>query len=117
MDDREINIDPWVIISQITEYEHHTLICFVTIITEVNDNYFYLKDDIENIKDVSNMPRYIKEDWLNYNKKEISIPIINTQIKNLEKILENRRPYDPKDDESLTQLISIRRDLIINGII
>lgn len=114
---REINLDPWVVISRISEYEHHTLINKLTIIVEVNGHYFYLKDDEEKLIDVSNMPNYIKEDWLNYNKKELGISIINKQIKNLEMILENKRPYDPKDDESLSQLISIRRHLIIKGII
>jgi len=117
MDDREINLDPWVIISQVSEYEHHTLICYATIIVESNGEYFYLKDDIDKIKDVSNMPSYIKEDWLNYNKKELGMSVINKQIKNLETILEHKRPYNPDDDEALSQLISIRRNLIINGII
>ena len=117
MDDREINFDPWVIISQVSEYEHHTLTNIITVIVEYGGHYFYIKDDDLKLKDVSVMPNYIKEDWLNYNKKELGIAVIHKQIKNLEIILENKRPYDPKDEEALTQLISIRRDLIINGII
>mgnify|MGYP000503831029 CR=1 FL=1 len=117
MDDREINLDPWNIISKVGEYEHHTLTMIVTLVVETEGNYFYLQDDDMKLKDVSGMPNYIKEDWLNYNKKELGISIVNKQIKNLEMILENKRPYDPKDEEALTQLISIRRDLIINGII
>ena len=117
MDNIEINIEPWVIISQLGEYEHDTLIMMLTLIVEFNGNYFYIKDDDQKLKDVSNMPNYIKEDWLNYNKKELGISVINKQIRNLEMILEKKSPYDPKDEESLTQLISIRRDLIINAII
>ena len=104
-------------ISKITEYDHHTLICIATIIYEDSGDYFYIKDDINKIDDVSKMPTYIKEDWLNYNKKPLDISIINRQIKNLEIIIEKRRPYDPKDEDKLITLKSIRRDLIIKGII
>lgn len=104
-------------ISKITEYDHHTLILFATIIFEDSGDYFYIKDDVDKIDDVSRMPQYIKEDWLNYNKKLLNISVINKQIKSLEIILEKRRPYDPKDEDTLAELKSIRRDLIIKGII
>ncbi len=115
--DRIVNLTPFSILSQVNEIEHHTLLEITTIVIENSGNFFYIKDEVEKILDVSNMPQYIKEDWINYNKKELNIALLNHQIKNLENILEYKRPYDEKDEEALILLKSLRRDLIINGLI
>jgi type I restriction-modification system DNA methylase subunit len=56
------------------------------------------------------MPIYIKEDWIKYNKKELSISLINEQIK---KINNEFNQFE----EELGLLYSLRRDLILKGLI
>jgi hypothetical protein len=56
------------------------------------------------------MPNYIKEDWIKYNKKDVSLSLLNEQIKKL------TNDYDQFEEE-LSLLKSLRRELIINGII
>ena len=81
--------------------------------------------DIEKVKDVSQMPEYIKEDWINYNKKPLNIPVLNQMIKSYENQLKSglERPFslsEPSDDELedlISLLKSLRRDLIINKVI
>ena len=60
--------------------------------------------------DVSQMPIYIKEDWIKYNKKSVSLSLLNEQIKKL------TNDFDQFEEE-LNLLKSLRRDLIIKGII
>jgi hypothetical protein len=122
---REINLKPWNEVCLITKYEHHTLINNATVLIENSGDYFYIHDDIEKVKDVSQMPEYIKEDWINYNKKPLNIPVLNQMIKNYENQLNSglERPFsltDPSDDELedlINVLKSLRRDLIINKVI
>jgi hypothetical protein len=71
------------------------------------------------------MPEYIKEDWINYNKKPLNIPVLNQMIKSYENQLISglERPFsltEPSDDELedlINVLKSLRRDLIINKVI
>jgi len=56
------------------------------------------------------MPNYIKEDWVKYNKKSLSLSLLNEQIKKL------TNDNDQFEDE-LNLLKSLRRELIIKGII
>ena len=122
---REINLKPWNEVCLITKYEHHTLINNATILIENSGDYFYIYDDIEKVKDVSQMPEYIKEDWINYNKKTLNIPVLNQMIKSYENQLKSglERPFslsEPSDDELenlISLLKSLRRDLIINKVI
>jgi hypothetical protein len=124
--DRNINLFPWENVSITTNYEHHTLIEKASIIINNGDDYFYLHDDIEKIKDVSLMPPYIKEDWIKYNKKELDMITMNIHIKQyedrLKSIIESKTlPFNldnEKDLEETIQLLkSLRRELIIKGII
>lgn len=122
--ERKINLDPWSKISITTETEHHTLLEIATIVIENGGDYYFIKDDVEKIKDVSLMPIYIKEDWINYNKKELNIITLNLHIKEFEQRLKNSIESSPiKDDrereieETLNTLKLLRRDLIIKGII
>ena len=122
---RDINLKPWNEVCLITKYEHHTLINNATVLIENSGDYFYIHDDIEKVKDVSQMPEYIKEDWINYNKKPINIPVLNQMIKSYENQLISglERPFsltEPSDDELedlINVLKSLRRDLIINKVI
>jgi hypothetical protein len=122
---RDINLKPWNEVCLITKYEHHTLINNATVLIENSGDYFYIHDDIEKVKDVSQMPEYIKEDWINYNKKPLNIPVLNQMIKSYENQLNSglERPFslsEPSDDEleNLVSLLkSLRRDLIINKVI
>lgn len=122
---RDINLKPWNEVCLITKYEHHTLINNATVLIENGGDYFYIHDDIEKVKDVSQMPEYIKEDWVNYNKKSLNIPVLNQMIKSYENQLNSglERPFslsEPTDDELedlLNLLKSLRRDLIINKVI
>ena len=124
--DRGIVLSPWKLVSITTNYEHHTLIEKASIIINNGDDYFYLHDDIEKIKDVSSMPYYIKEDWVKYNKKELDMITMNIHIKQyedrLKSIIESKTlPFNldnEKDLEETIQLLkSLRRELIIKGII
>ena len=122
---RDINLKPWSEVCLITKYEHHTLINNATVLIENSGDYFYIHDDIEKVKDVSQMPEYIKEDWINYNKKPLNIPVLNQMIKSYENQLNSglERPFslsEPSDEEleNLINLLkSLRRDLIINKVI
>ena len=122
---RDINLKPWNEVCLITKYEHHTLINNATVLIENSGDYFYIHDDIEKVKDVSQMPEYIKEDWIKYNKKPLNIPVLNQMIKSYENQLNSglERPFslsEPSDDEleNLVSLLkSLRRDLIINKVI
>ena len=123
---RDINLKPWNEVCLITKYEHHTLINNATVLIENSGDYFYIHDDIEKVKDVSQMPEYIKEDWINYNKKPLNIPVLNQMIKDYEKGRQNLRfpamyEYNEPTDDELEDLInllkSLRRDLIINKVI
>lgn len=124
--DRGIVLSPWKLVSITTNYEHHTLIEKASIIINNGDDYFYLHDDIEKIEDVSSMPHYIKEDWVKYNKKELDMITLNIHIKQyedrLKSIIESKTlPFNldnEKDLEETIQLLkSLRRELIIKGII
>jgi len=124
--DRGIVLSPWKLVSIATNYEHHTLIEKASIIINNGDDYFYLHDDIEKVKDVSSMPHYIKEDWVKYNKKELDMITLNIHIKQyedrLKSITESKTlPFNldnEKDLEETIQLLkSLRRELIIKGII
>ena len=118
--DRNINLSPWKEVSMITNFEHHTIIEKASIIIiNTNDDYFYIHDDIEKIRDVSLMPPYIKEDWINYNKKDLDMITLNFHIKEYESKIKNSIDFNEEKEleETIQVLISLRRELIIKGII
>jgi hypothetical protein len=81
----------------------------------VGDNlggYFFINDDYDKIYDVLNMPIYIKNDWIKYNIKKLDLPTLNNHIKYYELVEENDNILKIK-----SILYSIRRNLIIEGII
>lgn len=119
--EEKININPWNIVSYSDHYELNPFEKVSTIIMEDSSgDYFFIKDEYEKIIDVSKMPDYIRKDWINYNKKDLSISIVNNQIKRFESDLNdpvnigNRYEFI---ENTLKLLKSIRRDLIIKGVI
>ena len=99
------------------EVQHHTLIDIATIIISNNSDYFIIEDDVEKIMDVSSMPHYIKEDWINYNKKELTQSVIDKHIKVYTDKYESRYPPSEATEKTLSTLKSIKRHLIIKKII
>ena len=99
------------------EVQHHTLIDIATIIISNNNDYFLIEDDVEKIMDVSSMPHYIKEDWINYNKKELTQSVIDKHIKVYTDKYESQYPSSGATEKTLSILKSIKRHLIIKKII
>ena len=117
MNQRLINLAPWKEISISTQIQHHTLIDIATIIIGNDEYYFIIEDDIEKIMDVSSMPHYIKEDWINYNKKELNQKIIDKHISVYTDKSEMQYPPDREIEEVISTLKSIKRHLLIKKII
>jgi hypothetical protein len=117
MNQRSINLSPWKEISISTEVQHHTLIDVATIIIEKDEDYYIIQDDIEKIMDVSSMPHYIKEDWINYNKKELTQKTVDKHIREYFDKSEMQYPKDEKIEDILSTLRAIKRQLIIKNII
>jgi len=105
---REINISPWNHIT--TTSEINSLDNYLTILIEKDGEYFFIVEEEQKLLDVSQMPIYIKEDWLKYNKKSLSLSLLNEQIKKLQIYYDNY-------EEELSLLKSLRRDLIIKNIL
>ena len=107
---REINVSPWNHITTSQKIDNHTLDEILTILIEKDGEYFYIVEECQKVFDISQMPIYIKEDWIKYNKKSLSLSLLNEQINKL------TNEFEQFEDE-LTLLKSLRRDLIIKGII
>lgn len=115
---RKINLDPWEVIFLKSKLEHHTLkYIATTIIENRSGQIFYIEDDIEKIEDVSSMPNYIKEDWINYNKKELSDKFIDEQIGFLIKEVKLNQSMYLEYEEMIQKLKSIKRELKIKKIL
>jgi hypothetical protein len=106
---REINISPWKLLTTTSKWNIQSMKNILTVLMEKDGEYFFLVDEDEKIFDVSQMPNYIKEDWLKYNKKSLSLSLLNEQIKKLSNDFE-------QFEQELSLLKSLRRDLIIKGI-
>jgi hypothetical protein len=117
MNQRSINLSPWIEISISTEVQHHTLIDIATIIIGNDEDYYIIEDDIEKVMDVSSMPHYIKEDWINYNKKELTKPILDKHIRVYTDKYESQYPPSESTEKTLSILKSIKRHLLIKKII
>lgn len=117
MNQRSINLSPWKEISISTEVQHHTLIDIATIIIGNDEDYYIIEDDIEKVMDVSSMPHYIKEDWINYNKKELNQKVLDKHIAVYTDKSEMQYPPDREIEEIISTLKSIKRHLLIKKII
>lgn len=108
--ERTINVSPWNHITTTSKINNYSLDNYFTILIEKDGEYFFLVEEEQKVFDISQMPNYIKEDWIKYNKKSLSLSILNEQIKKLS------NDYDQFEDE-LSLLKSLRRELILKGII
>lgn len=107
---REINVSPWNHLTTTSKINNYSLDNYFTILIEKDGEYSFLVEEEQKIFDISQMPIYIKEDWIKYNKKTLSLSLLNEQIKKL------TNEFD-QFEEQIDLLKSLRRDLIIKGII
>jgi len=107
---REINVNPWNHITTTSKINNYSLDNYFTILIEKDGEYSFIIEEEQKVFDISQMPNYIKEDWIKYNKKSLSLSLLNEQIKKL------TNQYDQFEEE-LSLLKSLRRELIINRII
>ena len=107
---REINVSPWKHITTTSKINNYSLDNYFTILIEKDGEYSFIVEEEQKVFDVSQMPIYIKEDWIKYNKKSVSLSLLNEQLRTL------NNEFDQFEDE-LSLLKSLRRDLIIKGII
>jgi hypothetical protein len=120
MTDRSINLSPWKEVSITKRMQHHTMIDVATVIIGSDGEFFYIHDDIEKIIDISCMPEYIKEDWINYNKKDLTIYIVEEHIRKYVDLRDSEIYLEVANqtyDDVISELQSIKRDLIIKKII
>ncbi len=96
------NFGDFKIISILSDYENHWILGLTSIILEKDNLYFFIQDEKEKIGDISKMPIYIKQDWIDYNKNDLSLNIINKHIK-----------YYKNDEDMFNLLMTIRRDFIL----
>ncbi len=115
--ERKINLSPFLEVSILINYDHHSLNRMTSVIFQNESGYFHIEDELEKVYDVCQMPDYIKLDWINYNKKNIAISVINKHIAYYNKLIDEYGGYDQNTEDLLVKLKSIRRELIINGII
>jgi hypothetical protein len=107
---REINVSPWKHITTSSKINNHSLDNYFTILIEKDGEYSFIVEEEQKVFDISQMPDYIKEDWIKYNKKSVSLLLLNEQIKKY------TNDYDQFEEE-LSLLKSLRRELIIKKII
>lgn len=107
---REVNLSPWQVLVTTQSLDNQTLDYWFTILIEHQDQYCYLVEEEQKVFDISQMPDYIKTDWIKYNKKPLNLLALNRQIKKLSADLD-------QFEEELDLLKRLRRDLILEGII
>jgi len=108
----EINFPNWEVLVHGSEVNHHTITNMSTIfIRDKNGDYFYLYDETDKVYDVSRMPSYISEDWVNYNKKEINNAVLEKWIAQFSSV------GLVETDYLASELKSIKRDLIMKKIL
>lgn len=111
-----LDLSPWRVICEWSKVEHHTMINMSTILIEKDDNVFYLYDERDKVDDVSRMPYYIKEDWINYNKKDVNLSVVDALIKEYSNFGKTYN-HDDRVEDLLSELKSIRRNIQIKKIL
>lgn len=100
--------DTLEIIYSFYEVEYSGLVMMSIIFIENNrGEVFYIRGNDSDIKNISKMPDYLKQDWLFYNKNEITMDFLDKYIS---------RYLNIKEDW-VSFLIQIKRNLSINNII
>jgi hypothetical protein len=116
---REINLLPWNALVVTSDFDKSEIKNIMLILAKIEDCYYYLEEWDEKIFDISQMPNYIKQDWLNHNKKPLSLKLLNKQVKNLLDLISRETDIDVKKisqfEEEIYLLKSLRSDLIIKG--
>ena len=116
---REINLLPWNALVVTSDFDKSEIKNIMLILAKIEDCYYYLEEWDEKIFDISQMPNYIKQDWLNHNKKPLSLKLLNKQVKNLLDLISRETGIDVKKiiqlEEEIYLLKSLRSDLIIKG--
>lgn len=107
---REINVSPWNHITTTSKINNYSLDDYFTVLIEKDGEYSFIVEEKEKLFDVSQMPNYIKEDWIKYNKKSISLSLLDEQIQKLS------NDFDQFNEE-ISLLKSLRREFIIKRII
>lgn len=115
----EINFPNCEVIAHGSEIEHHSMKYISTIFIKTEDAYFYLQDETDKIYDVSKMPKYISEDWVNYNKKEVTNFILEKWIATFENMHKWKFALGGlvETDFYASELKSIKRDLTLKKIL
>lgn len=123
--ERKINLEN--IISSIEFYDYTSLNKIVNLIIESDNNYFFIEDELDKVIDVTQMPSYIQLDWFKYNKKDLTLSVVNKHIKYLKDSIEDlytknmsvqkNIETEQQIQEVIEKVFSIRRDLIIKGIL
>ena|ERR1039457_986040 len=83
----------------------------VSMFIEKDGESFYIFDESNKVSDVSKMPPYIKEDWIKSNRREITLEVLDKEIKELEEIGLNF------NNDIISRLKAIRREIQIKKII
>jgi len=116
---REVNLLPWNALVVTSDFDKSEIKNIMLILAKIEDCYYYLEEWDEKIFDISQMPNYIKQDWLNHNKKPLSLKLLNKQVKNLLDLISRETGIDVKKiiqlEEEIYLLKSLRSDLIIKG--
>ncbi len=99
-----ISIDGFRMVSYSDSLEHHTLIKKSSIIFELNGNYYYIVHDMDKLIEISNMPKYLQEEWFWMNKKVLTEEFTKAEL-------------DKRLNQEDQELKSILREFRINKII
>lgn len=110
-------------ILEISIADYSDLLSRKFIVFNKDGNLMYLYEESEKLNDVSKMPQYIIEDFLNHNLKDLILFIFeeHTSV-----ILKDKSPYDPKfpirlekipSNDEMRIIDQIRRDLRLKEIL
>lgn len=111
-------------ILEISIADYSDLLSRKFVVFNKDGNLMYLYEESEKLNDVSKMPQYIIEDFLNHNLKDLILVIFEEQITSV--ILKDKSPYDPKflmrlekipSNDEMRIIDQIRRDLKLKEIL
>jgi hypothetical protein len=107
----QVGFSGWEIVAISSEMDYHTLTEMATVFISGESGCYYLYDELLKMQDVTKMPSYISEDWVNYNKKELNIKILDKYIKEFADVPLAESQY------IASELKCIKRDLLLKKII
>jgi hypothetical protein len=110
-------------ILEISIADYSDLLSRKFVVFNKDGNLMYLYEEYEKLNDVSKMPQYIIEDFLNHNLKYLSLEIFNEHTS---VIFRENSPYDSKfhirleripSNDEIRIIDQIRRDLKLKEIL